>query len=83
MNDRDDLAGLRNLHKTLDDSTEALAGFIKATKRGKVPTKVLMQASDKAVEELAEWRARIKEAVEAPELQTNDWERWSNPSRTH
>ncbi len=49
--------GLSGLHKTLDDASEALAGFIKATKRGKVPTKLLMEAADKAVEELAEWRA--------------------------
>ena len=49
--------GLSGLRKTLDDASEALAGFIKATKRGKVPTKLLMEAADKAVEELAEWRA--------------------------
>ncbi len=64
--------GLSGLRKTLDDASEALAGFIKATKRGKVPTKLLMEAADKAVEELAEWRARIKEAVEVPERRDED-----------
>ena len=76
MNEKDDLAGLRDLYKILDNATEALAGFIKATKRGKVPTKLLMEAADKAVEELAEWRATIKEAVEVPE-------RWDEGTGLH
>ncbi len=30
-----------------------------------------MEAADKTVDELAEWRARIKEAVEDPELRSD------------
>lgn len=83
MNEKDDLAGLRDLYKILGNATAALAGFIKSTKRGKVPTKLLMETADKAVNDLAEWRAKIKEAVAAPELQSDDRERWFNPSKTH
>ena len=57
MAEKIDYLGLRGLHKTLDDATEAPAAFINATKRGKVPTKLLMKAADKTVEELAERRA--------------------------
>ena len=83
MNDKDDLAGLSALHKTLDDATEALAAFISVAKSGETPPDSLMEAADKTVEDLAEWRARIKEVVEAPALHSDDWERWSNPSKTH
>ena len=68
MNDKNDLAGLSALHKTLDDATEALAAFISITKSGEAPPASLIEVADKTVDELAEWRARIKEAVEAPEL---------------
>ena len=83
MNDQDDLAGLSALHKTLDDATEALAAFISITRSGERAPQSLIEAADKTVEGLAEWRAKIKEAVEAPELQGNDRKRWSNPSKTH
>jgi len=63
-----DLAGLRDLHKTLDDATEALAAFISVARSGEVAPDSLMEAADKTVDELAQWRARIKEAVDAPEL---------------
>ena len=68
MNDKDDLAGLSALHKTLDDATEALAAFISVAKSGEKAPQSLLEAGDKTVESLAEWRARIKEAVEAPGL---------------
>ena len=83
MNDQDDLASLSVLHKTLDDAAETLAAFISVARSGETPPDSLMEAADKTVERLAEWRAKIKEAVEAPELQSDDWERWSNPSKTH
>ena len=83
MNHKDDLEGLRDLRKTLDDATEAIAAFISVAKSGETPPDSLMEAADKTVEGLAEWRARIKEAVEGPELQSDDLGRWSNPSKTH
>ena len=75
--------GVRSVHKTLDDTTEALAAIICVARSDEAPPDPLMKAADKAVDELAEWRARIKEAAETPELQSDDWERWSSPSKTH
>ena len=72
MAEKIDYPGLRGLHKTLDDATEALAAFISAARSGEAPPGSLMEAADKAVDELAEWRARIKEAVVAPELWDED-----------
>ena len=62
------VAGLRGLHKTLDDATDVQAAFISVSRSGEAPPDSLMEAAAKAVDELAEWRARIKEAVETTEL---------------
>ena len=51
------LSGLHNLHKTLDDATEVLAAFISVTRSNEKAPDSLMEAADKAVNELAEWRA--------------------------
>ena len=68
MTEKIDYLDIRALHKTLDDATEVLAAFISVAKSGEAPPVSLMEAADKTVDELAEWWARIKEAVEAPEL---------------
>ena len=66
------LPGLHNLHKTLDDATEVIAAFISVTRSDETAPDSLMEAADKAVNELAEWRAKLKEAMGAPELQDED-----------
>ena len=57
------LLGFHDLHKTLDDATEVIAAFISVARSGEAPPDSLMEAADKTVEDLAEWRARIKEVV--------------------
>ena len=56
MNDKDDLANLNSLHKTLDDATEALAAFISIAKSRETPSDSLMEGADKAVDKLGEWQ---------------------------
>ena len=38
-----------------------MAIFISAARRGETPPDSLMEAADRTVDELAEWRAKIKE----------------------
>ena len=66
------LPGLHDLHKTLDDATEVIAAFISVTRSDEKAPDSLMEAADKTVNELAEWRAKLKEAVDAPELADAD-----------
>ena len=60
MAEKIDYLGLRGLHKTLDDATEALAAFVSAAKSGEAPNDSLIEAADKAVDELAEWRETLR-----------------------
>ena len=60
--------GLRDLHKTIDDATEVVAAFISTARSKETPHPSLMEAAEKVVGDLAEWRAALKEALDAPEL---------------
>ena len=53
---------------------QVMDGFISATNNGEAPHDSLMEAADNAVDELAEWQAKIKEAMEAAELQLDECE---------
>ena len=55
------LPGFHDLHKTLDDATEVIAAFISVTRSDEKAPESLMEAADKTVDELVEWRAKIKE----------------------
>ena len=58
------LRGVRSVHKTLDDATEALAAIICVARSDEAPPDPLMKATDKVVDEMTEWRAKIKETEE-------------------
>ena len=62
------LPGLHNLHKTLDDATEVIAAFISVARSDEKAPDSLMEAAHKTVDDLAEWRAKLNEVVDSPEL---------------
>ena len=66
------LPGLHPLYKTLDDATEVIAAFISVTRSDEKAPDSLMEAADKTADALAEWRAKLKEAVDAPEVRDED-----------
>jgi hypothetical protein len=67
MNDNDELAGLRDLHKTIGDASEVLAAFLSAAASAELPTTMLMDAAHKTIGDLAEWRETLKEIVRRDE----------------
>lgn len=67
MTDKDDLAGLRDLHKTIDDATEVLAAFLSAAASAALPSEALVDAAHKTCGDLAEWRETLKEITRRDE----------------
>ena len=68
MTDKPDMAGLSASHKTLNDATEALATFISITRSYETPPESLIEAANKTVDDLAEWRAKIKKMAKVVDL---------------
>ena len=62
--DTDDLAGLRDLHATLDDAIEILAMFLSAAASAKLPQEALINTAHQVVGDLAEWRATLQEIAD-------------------
>jgi hypothetical protein len=60
---KDDLSGLTDLHKTLDDAADQLAAFIGCGKNGEVATDSLVQEAEKTLSDLTKWRAGLKGAL--------------------
>jgi hypothetical protein len=67
MTNKDDLAGLRDLHKTIDDATEVLAAFLSAAASAEIPNEALIDAAHLIVGDLVEWRETLKEIAERDE----------------
>jgi hypothetical protein len=67
MTDKDDLAGLRDLHKTIDAATEVLAAFLSAAASAELPSEALVDAAHKTCGDLAEWRETLKGLVQRDE----------------
>ena len=64
MTDKDDLAGLRDLHKTIDDATEVLAAFLSAAASAQLPSEALVDAAHETCGDLTEWRETLKEITQ-------------------
>ena len=64
MNEQDDFTGLADLRKTLADATEVLAAFISTGRSDELPIASLMQAAEKTLPDLYEWRKTIEAAVD-------------------
>jgi hypothetical protein len=52
MTDQDDRAGLRDLHRTIDHATEALAAFISAAASGELPADALVRMAHQVCDNL-------------------------------
>ena len=69
MNDNDGFAGLRELHKALDDALEVLAAFLSAAASGEPTHEKLIEAGHKTCDDLGAWRATLRELVMRDENQ--------------
>ena len=62
--DNDDLAGVRDLHKTLDEAIEVLAAFLSAAVGAEIPPETLVDTAHQVIGDLTEWRATLWEITE-------------------
>lgn len=61
MDTQDDIAGLRDPNKTIDEAAEVIAAFISASAGRELPQPELADVANKTVDELVEWRETLKE----------------------
>ena len=57
--DTDELAGVRDLHKTVDEAIEVLAAFLKAAAGAQMPSETLVNTAHHVIGDLTEWRATL------------------------
>ena len=50
---------LNDLHRALDDATEFLAAFLSCARGNQVAPALLIDATDEAIDRVAQWRAII------------------------
>ena len=55
-----EIPGLPDLQKTISDATEVLAAFISTARSNELPIASLMEAADKILPALHEWRKTIE-----------------------
>ena len=55
---------LPDLHQTLDNASTVLSAMLDLERRDTLAPQLLLGAADRAIEALAQWRARIEDAVE-------------------
>ena len=56
-----DTPNLEDLHRTLADASEIMAAFLSMPRSDEKPLHSVVEAADQNVQELAEWRAMMKE----------------------
>ena len=61
------MANLADLRKTLADATEILAAFISTGRSDELPIASLLEAAEKTLPELHEWRKTIEAVVDMNE----------------
>ena len=57
--DADELAGVRDLHKTVDEAIEVLAAFLNAAAGAQMPSETLVNTAHQVIGDLTEWRATL------------------------
>lgn len=62
--DNDELAGVRDLHKTLDEAIEVLAAFLSAAASTEIPQESLVATAHQVIGDLTEWRATLWEITD-------------------
>ncbi len=61
--DQDDESGMGDLHRALDDAMEFLAAYLSYARGNEVPPDFLIDATDKAIDRVAQWRQVTRSAV--------------------
>ena len=61
--DQDDESGMGDLHRALDDAMEFLAAYLSYARGNEVPPKCLIDATNKAIDRVAQWRQVTRSAV--------------------
>lgn len=64
--DTDELAGVRDLHKTVDEAIEVLAAFLNAAAGAQMPSETLINTAHQVIGDLTEWRATLWEITDQP-----------------
>ena len=57
---------LGDLHRALDEATELLAAFLSFARDGELPPDILINATDRVIDRVAEWRSIISR-TQAPQ----------------
>ena len=61
--DYDDENGMGDLHRALDDAMEFLAAYLSYARGNEVPPACLLDATDMAIDHVAQWRQATRSAV--------------------
>lgn len=61
--DQDDESGMGDLHRALDDAMEFLAAYLSYARGNEVPPECLIDATDKAIDRVAQWCQATRSAV--------------------
>ena len=64
--DTDELAGVRDLHKTVDEAIEVLAAFLNAAAGAQMPSETLVNTAHQVIGDLTEWRATLWDITDQP-----------------
>lgn len=64
--DTDELAGVRDLHKTVDEAIEVLAAFLNAAASAQMPSESLVNTAHQVIGDLTEWRATLWDITDQP-----------------
>ena len=61
--DQDEESGMDDLHRALDDAMEFLAAYLSYARGNEAPPDFLIDATDKAIDRVAQWRQVTRSAV--------------------
>ena len=61
--DHENESGMGALHRALDDAMEFLAVYLSYARGNEVPPECLIDATDKAIDHVAQWRQATRIAV--------------------
>lgn len=64
QDDQDELAGVRDLYKTLDEAIEVLAAFLRAAASAEMPQETVVTTAHQVIGDLTEWRATLWEITD-------------------
>lgn len=71
MDEKDELAGLRDIYRVFDDASEVMAAFLSAAASAELPTEGVIDAAHKTLGDLVEWRETLRELTR-PDADAHD-----------